>query len=363
MAAGFTFALLLAAGAGATPSQDCIAAHAEAYRRQHAIPALSLAIARDGHLRHASAHGHADLAGDTPLTPQHRLRIASVSKPLTALAVLRLVEDGALALDERVFGHRGVLGARHPIPPNNPRLAQVTVRHLLEHSAGFGGWDADPMFAYPGDDPAELVDWVLRRWPLVDRPGARFRYANFGYFLLGRIVEARSGQAYEDFVRERLLRPAGAAAMSVGRDGEAGRQPDEVQYADGPASYRFVRPARLEAHGGWIATPGELLRVLAYLHGETEAAAPLRPATVRRMLRASAPDDPQGRPSHYGLGWEVTRTGHGHLGAMPGTLALLFRRRDGLAYAALANRLPPDDVDGRALQAMLEAAAAACLRH
>lgn len=360
MPAGFALALLLAAGTDA-PAAACIADHAEVYRRRHAIPALSLAIARDGRLLHAAGYGHADLAGAEPLTPRHRLRIASVSKPLTALAVLRLVEDGALTLDERVFGRRGVLGARHPIPPNNPRLARVTVRHLLEHSAGFGGWDADPMFAHPGDDPVELVDRVLRRWPLIDRPGARFRYANFGYFLLGRIVEARSGQRYEDYVRDTLLRPAGAAAMRVGRDGEAGRLPDEVQYADTPISYRFVRPARLEAHGGWVATPTELLRVLAYLRGETEAPAPLRPATVRRMLRASAPDDPQGRPSHYGLGWEITRAGYGHLGAMPGTLALLQQRRDGLAYAALANRLPPEDADARALQAMLEAAAA-CLR-
>lgn len=359
MPVGFALALLLTAGAGAT-ADACIAARAEAYRRQHAIPALSLAISRHGRLLHAAAFGHADAAGQQALTPAHRLRIASVAKPITALAAMRLIDDGRLRLDSRVFGARGVLGERVPTPPGHPWLARVTVRHLLEHSAGFGGWDTDPMFALEGDDDA-LAGEVLRRWPLLDRPGARFRYANFGYFLLGDIVEARSGQGYEDYVRDTLLRPAGVAAMRVGRDGEVGRLPDEVQYADA-AAYRFVRPTRFRAHGGWVATPTELLRLLAYARGETAQPPPLRPASFRRMLRASAPPDPRGQPAQYGLGWEVTRRGYGHIGAMPGTLALLHQRRDGVAYAALANRLPPDDVQARALQAMLDAAAA-CLRE
>lgn len=336
-----------AARRGGESAEDCLRRHALDYRARHAVPALSLALSAAGSPPVAVAVGVADPATDEAVTPRHRFRIASVSKPITALAAMRLVETGALSLDTPVFGADGVLGERLLDADSDPRLRDITVRHLLEHSAGFDPGPPDPVFALPGDDIDALLRHVLGE-PLLDAPGRRHRYSNIGYLLLGRVIQARAGTSYEAFVRDILLRPAGVAGMDIGADGVAGRGADEVVYA-GALAYAAVRPARMQAHGGWIATPSELLRLLAVVHGETETPAPISPATLRRMTRPSAPPLPDGRSSRYGLGWEIDARGHGHLGAMPGTLAVLYRRADGRAVAALANARPASDEHGHRL--------------
>src|SRR5262249_38714238 len=157
-----------------------------------------------------------------PVRPRSLFRIASVSKPITSAAVLQLVEQGKLGLDDRVVD---LLDVRHngdPIAPADPRLKRVTIRHLLQHR---GGWDRDksfdPMFRsvriareFGTRPPAgpELIIASMWKRPLDFDPGARSCYSNFGYCVLGRVIEKVSGISYEAYVREHILAPLGIHA-------------------------------------------------------------------------------------------------------------------------------------------------------
>jgi N-acyl-D-amino-acid deacylase len=191
------------------------------------IPGGAVAVVRDGRLVLARGYGWADRVARRPVEPASLFRIASLSKSLTAAAILQLSEAGRLRLDDRMVA---LLPDLAPLPGagGDARLGAITVRQLLQRS---GGWDRerafDPMFrsreiaramgeaSPPG--AAAIVRYMLRQ-PLQFTPGTRYAYSNFGYCVLGRIIERVSGMRYEDYVRERVLRPTGVLGMhSAGR--------------------------------------------------------------------------------------------------------------------------------------------------
>jgi CubicO group peptidase (beta-lactamase class C family) len=324
-----------------------------AYLAQQGLPGLSLAIAKDGRLVYARGFGHADAAGAERVDAAHRFRIASVSKPLTAIAILRLVEQGRLSLRKKVFGRRGILGEQYGLRPYGKRLKKITVRHLLEHTSGFSSEGGDPMFAHFDLDQHALVSWVLDNQPPRFKPGKGYAYSNFGYLLLGRIIEQVTGLPYETFVTSELLTPAGIGSMQVAGDTLADRAPGEVAYDD-PWGWAYaMRVSRMDAHGGWIATPSDLLRLLVRVDGSPSKPDLLSPASLARMWSGSAANP------GYGLGWMLLSDGVGHNGAMPGSLAFLVQRDDGFAFAVLANGRPDGDPYGFELKAAIEDAIAA----
>src|SRR5262249_39849061 len=144
--------------------------------------------------------------------PTSRFRIASISKPITAVAVFRLIERGKLKLDDKVFSIVKVVPHLEPGKRPDPRLARITVRHCLQHTAG---WDRsrgfDPMGAAAAEQtaralgiklpvrPQDIIRYTLGR-PLDFDPGTAFAYSNFGYCVLGRVIEAVSGESYARYV-------------------------------------------------------------------------------------------------------------------------------------------------------------------
>ena len=168
-----------------------------------------LAMAMGGRLVLARAYGHADKARKEPLAPRHRFRIASVSKPITATGILLLRERNYLRLSDKAFGNGALLGMPMELHAGGPSVTGITVEHLLTHAAG--GWahdlGFDPMFHHPGLDHAALIARVLREHPLQREPGAEHHYSNFGYCLLGRVIEAASGRPYERFIKAEVLAP------------------------------------------------------------------------------------------------------------------------------------------------------------
>src|SRR5262249_10283451 len=156
------------------------------------------------------AFGFADLDARTALSPAHRFRIASISKPITSVAIFKLIEQGKLALADRVFGSSGDLQNDYgPVPPG-ARIGDITIEHLLTHTAG--GWpndETDPMGKQHALDHAGLIAWTLKTRPLDHPPGAVFAYSNFGYCLLGRVIEKVTGRAYAAFVEAAVLSQAG----------------------------------------------------------------------------------------------------------------------------------------------------------
>jgi N-acyl-D-amino-acid deacylase len=245
---------------------------------------------------------------------EHRFRIASLSKPVTAAAVMRLAETGMVDLDDPAFAY-----VDHLEPPpgatEDPRLADVTVRHLLEHS---GGWDRsvspDPLFlpyeaaAAVGEpapaSPETIIRYMLGR-PLDFDPGSRYAYSNFGYTVLGRIIEDVTGLAYDEYVISQVLAPMGIERMAIGRTRASERQEPEVAYHDlrgatgqsvysgeglVPTPYGTFYQEGLDAVGGWIASPVDLMRFVTSVDGRADRPDLIGPSTVEEMT--ARPDMP-----------------------------------------------------------------------
>ncbi len=189
------------------------------YMKKHSIPGGALAIVQDGKLIYAHGYGYADRDKQTPALPTSLFRLASVSKPFTAVAIMTLVENGKLDLDAKVVPLLGLKPFLKPDKTEDPRIHDITVRHLLEHA---GGWDrdisGDIMFKHfqiakdmgiaSPPDHASLIRWGLGQ-PLDFEPGKKYAYSNFGFCILGRVIEKISGRSYDDFVREQVLSKAG----------------------------------------------------------------------------------------------------------------------------------------------------------
>ena len=198
-----------------------------AFMRQYRVTGASLAIVKCGHLVYARGFGHADVANREPVLPTSLFRIASVSKTITAVAILHLIERGKLRPDERVFELLKLASKLRGGTTLDPRWKQITVSHLLRH---VGGWDrersGDPIDsgldilrfnrAQPPLTTDHIIRYMLAR-PLDFDPGQRYAYSNFGFCLLGRVVESVTGETYEDYVRKGVLEPMGIMDMRIGK--------------------------------------------------------------------------------------------------------------------------------------------------
>jgi CubicO group peptidase (beta-lactamase class C family) len=304
------------------------------YMARYGVPGVSIAITKGERLVFAKGYGYADKAAGERLNPAHLLRVASVSKPVTAVAVMELVETGKLSLDKPVFGAGSILGTTFGTKAYSGSVRAITARHLLQHTSGWSNDGGDPMFMNPSMDQKALIGWVLDNRPLKAAPGTAYEYLNFGYCVLGRIIEKMSGKPYETFVRS-LLAQCGVMRMQIGGSTLAERKPGEVVYA-GSGAYG-LNPRRMDAHGGWIAAPIDLVRLMAKTDGFTGKTDVLTPMSELTMFTGS-----KAKPS-YGLGWILDGTYRGHNGAMPGTIGFLVRRNDGFSFAALANSRPAGD--------------------
>jgi CubicO group peptidase (beta-lactamase class C family) len=316
-----------------TPAEKkTIAGLVEAFRQKYQVPGLSLAISRQGRLVFQEAYGSADPARGEKLTPRHLFRIASVSKPITAVGILRLVETGRLHLDDRVFGPGGLLENDYAVSPSDP-AALITVDQLLTHTTG--GWPndgKDPMFRFPRLDAGALIARTLREAPLQRAPGQSHAYSNFGYCVLGRVIEKVTGRPYEKWIQENVLAPSGAAGMRLAKNGVAGRAPYEVAYSSPGADPYQLNVRRMDAHGGWLGSPTDLVSFANRVDGFRPRGDLLRPETIRLMTTPSA------LSPGYARGWSVNAEGNWwHGGLLPGTTTLLVRTSDDFCWAAFAN--------------------------
>jgi CubicO group peptidase (beta-lactamase class C family) len=325
------------------------------------IPGGAIAVVKDGRLVLARGYGYADVDAKTPVAPDALFRIASVSKPITSVAVLRLAEEGRLDLEANAFA---MLPGLTP-PPGatvDARLDAITIRQLLTH---LGGWDRDrsfdPMFratqiaaalGTPAPASVESVIRYMRGQPLDFTPGERYAYSNFGYAVLGRVIEQVTGQGYGVYVTDAVLRPMGITRMRLGRSLLQDRASGEVRYYDGGGTAASVFPSggqvpwpyggfnleAMDAHGGWIASVVDLTRFITAVDGLPTRADFLRPETIERMI-ARPPTVWDASAFHYGAGWLV-RPQQGnwwHNGSLPGTSSLIVRTGTGLAWAVLFN--------------------------
>jgi N-acyl-D-amino-acid deacylase len=341
---------------------------------KHASPGGQLAVAYRGRLVLSRGYGYADRDTHALATPDSLSRIASLSKLLTAVAILTLVEEGRLDLDAPAFALLPHLTPARGRTPDS-RLSAITVRHLLHHT---GGWDrdksGDPMFkpaiiaAAIGTPPPATTEAIIRYAlgePLDFAPGTRYAYSNFGYAVLGRIVEKLSGQPYADTVRTRLFAPLGVTRPFLGRTAWEQRDPAEFRYHEQPgiAPVRSVFPATrtsvpqpyggfyleaMDAHGQWVTSAADYLRFLCALDGSRPPAL-LSPASLALLTERPAAPLAQDSAAYYGLGTQVRpihgRSGLGanwwHSGSLSGTITYSVRLASGWSWVAFFNTRPP----------------------
>ncbi len=343
--------------------------------KKHEMPGVALAIGHKGKLIYARGFGYADVEAQQLVQPESLFRIASISKPVTAAAILKLVQEQRLKLDDKAFAivklePHLVDGAKQ-----DARLADVTIKQLLQHT---GGWDRDksfdPMFqsvkfakalnVAPPAQPEHVIRYMLGQ-PLNFAPGERYAYSNFGYCVLGRVIEAVTKKTYEDYVRAEILKPLGITSMKIGRTRLAGRADNEVRYYSkkpekGPSvfsddlneqvphPYGAWHLEAMDAHGGWIASAPDLVKFIMSFR-PTDERHLFADATLKQMIErpTGAPgfnENGQPRDIYYGLGWlvrpipETPFVNIWHNGSLPGTSTILvhFQQAD-LSWAVLFN--------------------------
>lgn len=351
------------------------------------VPGGALAVVKDRRLVYARGYGWADRDAKIPVKADSLFRIASVSKPITAVAVLKLIEDRKLSLETKAIPLLGLAPAVASLVDPEPRLRGITIRQLLQHT---GGWDRDKSFdpMFRSDEIARVTNTprpagpvAVIRYMLSSRlqfdPGECYAYSNFGYCVLGRVIEKVSGQTYEKCVQEKVLAPAGIRRMRIGASLDGRQAPGEVRYyTNGNGRAQNVFPGEpkqvpwpyggfhleaMDAHGGWIASAVDLARFAAALD-DPQRSPLLKPASFAAMYAPPPPPvsrqaDGSLAEAYYGCGWSVRPQGRGgkanywHTGSLPGTNTLLMRLANGLSIAALFNlrsedkKLPDGEID------------------
>lgn len=364
------------------------------FMRQHRVPGASLAVTDQGKIVLARGYGYADLATGQQVTTDSLFRIASISKPITAVAVLQLVEKGKLKLDDKVFEILDYSAAIKELGEKfDARQRNITIEHLLQHR---GGWDRDISFdgmfrsvefaarfrERPPAGPQTVIRAMLGQSLDFD-PGLRYAYSNYGYCLLGRVIEAVTSQTYEQYVRKHVLRPLDIHTMRIGKTRLDGRQANEVRYYypgrgpsvfydnladDVPWPYGGWHLESMDSHGAWIASAVDLAKFAAAFDDPTNCKV-LSEVSVRAMFSrpeglAGHEEDGTDKPVFYSLGWSNRIVGEGkqnnwHTGSLAGTATILIRRHDGHNFVVLFNaRSSPDEAHfGRAIDPLLHRAA------
>lgn len=283
--------------------------------------AAGIAVMVDGELVHAASYG--ERAPGVPVEVTDRFRIASISKTVTAIVALQLVEEGVLTLDEPIGAALvGYLGAA----ATDPDVAGLTLRRMLNHTSGF----AQAESLYFGNGAASCADAAAQTLAGSLPPLAGYRYSNTNYCAIGMLIEAVTGRTYERVVREHLLDPLGIDGMRLTATYEVG--PDEVVHHPTP-NRNFMEA--LGAAGAWNATPTDLVRILNSVDPATPGWKALSPESIAAM---------QPPPSGgYGLGLIRYSAGWGHTGTIENTHAMVMAQPDGVTWAVTVSGQYPDE--------------------
>ena len=320
------------------------------------IKGATLAIMKDERLIYCKGLGWADEQLQREAEAGDIYRMASASKLITAIAVMKLTEEGKLSLDDKVFGEEGILSQFTTF--RDKRAANITVRHLLNHTSGFSRRQGDLMFRIndvinwaeldhsPSAD--EIIDYQLRL-RLRDNPGGSAQYSNVGYLVLSRVIEAASGEEYEQYVKKHVLEPAGCYDMHIAHNFYEERYPNEVRYYghdEGevipsydnsgnmyPREYGGNNIRGLQGAGGWVASSAEMMRLVASIDGKDGVPDILSPKSIKAMSIPS-------REGGFGFGWARCSAKSNTLvrtGTMSGTCAYIEYNPKGYSFVLITN--------------------------
>ncbi len=285
------------------------AALADAIGRSRAIvleriapkaPGVSIAVAVEGRLVWAEGFGFADLAAKRPVTPTTRFRIGSVSKSLTSVGLMRLVERGRIELDAPVQRY---------VPDFPDKGAIITLRQLGGHLGGIRHYRGDePLLNRPFPTVRAGLA-IFQDDPLEAPPGTRYIYSSYGWNLLSAAMETAAGEDFLAFMEANVLRPLALTHTRPDRKGAI--DPERTQFYVGEAPDRFTTAPTVDnsykwAGGGFLSTPGDLVRFGSAL---------LQPGFLKAeslALLFTPQKTNDGQPTTYGVGWMIGHDAHGH---------------------------------------------------
>ncbi len=328
------------------------------YMQEWGLKGVSLAVMRGDSLYYAKGFGWADEGEGVEMAPGHIMRVASVSKLITATGIMVLREQGKISLDQKVFGPEGILqDSTYLQSISDKNYYRITVEDLLRHKAGFMTGGGDPMFSTRSimvnnklkevPDQVTLLRLVLRR-KLGYTPGTSQSYSNLGYLLLSMIIEQVSGQSYEDFIQENVLRPAGCRDMHIAHNYYKEKYKNEVRnyvpsneplYPEYNNSGRKVERCyggndirALSGAGAWVASVPELALFVASIDGKPEIPDILTQESIDSMTEYFDKET-------FSFGWNDTNpeTGWTRSGSFSGTSAMIQYFPDGECWIFVTN--------------------------
>ncbi len=326
------------------------------FMHKWSIAGASVAVSRNGRLIFARGFGYADTIARIPTQPYNQFRVASISKLITAIAVMKLQEEGKLSLEAKVFGQDGILNDPYFSGPKDSRVNDITVAQLLSHEAGWTQRYGDQMFmpivvaeamkVKPPVDTKTIVRFALDK-RLHYTPGMGRAYSNLGYSVLGLVIEKVSGMSYEKYCKHSVLEPLGIYDMTIAGNLPTEKAPFEVTYYEPsdvvlkPSIYgtgEMVTPRyggndirALGGAGAWIATAPDLMRLLLAVDGFQTRPDILGNQSIQFMTDLSNGFAP--------VGWKGTVMDGNwwRTGSFPGSAGMLKRQPDGTAWVVLLN--------------------------
>jgi CubicO group peptidase (beta-lactamase class C family) len=313
-------------GAPVPGKADKIDDYVTAQIKQLHIPGASIAIARDGHITKAQGYGFANLELRSPATKETVYEIGSTSKQFTATAIMMLVEEGKVRLDDTITKY-------FPEAPQTWRA--ITIRHLLTHTSGIQNHVAVPHWldvfktnlAFETAPSRDALLKMFFKLPLEFQPGETWAYDNTGYYLLGIIIEKASGKSYWQFLDERIFKPLGMNAtrstdpQPIVRNRASGYEWKNDHFENRPV----LLPAIAFSAGSLLSTVEDMAKWDAALYTEKL----LKKSSLVQMWTPVATNDGAAAPSNYGFGWFIDSY-HGHRlvqhsGGTPGFSSVIYR--------------------------------------
>jgi CubicO group peptidase (beta-lactamase class C family) len=326
------------------------------YMNKWQFKGVSLAITRNDSLLYAKGYGWADKEKEVKMQPGHIMRMASVSKLITAVGIMVLQDHGKLSIKDTVFGPSGILKDtlfREIIKDKN--YHKITVEHLLRHQ---GGFYRDPVFSsrdvkhQMGLDRTPVKEdfyrLVLGR-RLKFMPGSWQSYSNFGYMLLSEIIETVSGKPYEKFIKEEVLMPAGCYDMHIAGNYYEDKRENEVRYYTHEGDGKYIEEYTdsgnmvercyggnniplLTGAGAWCGSTIEIARLVASIDGHPGIPDIISDESFRQMTEYFDIDT-------FSLGWNDTNPDKGwsRSGTLSGTCALVKHFPDGECWVLITN--------------------------
>lgn len=329
---------------------------ANEFLRRWNLAGMTMSVVKDGKLVYAHGFGYSDLEAKQPVTPGQLFRIASVSKLITAVAIMKLVDKKKISLDSKVFGPDAILKDSVFNKVADKRLYNITIRHLLAHAGGWSQLYGDPAFnslvvlEKIGETGTPTMDsycrFVATRKLHFD-PGSRSSYSNMGYMFLQNVVQAVTGQSYEEFICQEVLKPEGITDMHIGRSFLSERRTNEVKYYESEVSPQvsaFDGSGRmvskpyggnpielLGSAGGWIASSVELAKLMVLVDGFRNVPDMIPHRLIKQMTENEDFKGP--------LGWKVVKDNGDWIrtGSMSGTSAIMKRQSNGFCWVVILN--------------------------